>query len=172
MCGAPAPRLGAKFCDHCGKQLESIACGSQVSPDTSRSRSPRREVTNIQLDASEEEVQIGHAIDVQHNEVPLETAFSRMRMALFGEAMACGVVKTEPPEEMAIPVGQTLYSQWTCAGTFGGGPYAGRPLHEATADLIRGALDPLQHDWLVLDVVKRGSRLVSVDNRRLYCLKS
>ena len=81
-------------------------------------------------------------------------------MALLGEAMACGVVKTEPPEEMAIPVGQILYSQWTCAGTFGGGPYAGRPLHEATADLIRGALDPLQHDWLVLDVVKGGSHIL------------
>ena len=33
------------------------------------------------------------------------------------------------------------------------GPYAERPLHEAIADLSRGALDPLQHDWLVLGVV-------------------
>ena len=61
-CGAPAPRMGAKFCDHCGKQLESIASGSQVTSDTSRSRSPCREVPDIQLDASEEGVQSAQEI--------------------------------------------------------------------------------------------------------------
>ena len=37
-------------------------------------RSPRRKLQDFQLDATEAEVQIGQALDVQGNDLPLETA--------------------------------------------------------------------------------------------------
>ena len=62
---------------------------------------------------------------------------------------------------------QLLYSQWTRSARFRGGPYARRPLDEAIASLVRGTLDPLQHDWIVLDVVRKGSTLICLDNSGL-----
>ena len=47
---------------------------SQVASVIARSRSPRRKLQDFQLDATEAEVQIGQALDVQGNDLPLETA--------------------------------------------------------------------------------------------------
>ena len=173
-CGAPSPRPNAKFCDYCGKQLQPTiaSTSSHYPPNTSRSRSPHRKFQDIQLDTTEEDVKNGRALDVEGRTISLEAVFSRMRMALLGETMAYRDVKQEPVEEITGPVQQLLYSQWTCSSRFRGGPYAGRLLHEAIADLTSGNLDPLQDDWLVLDVVRRNARLFSVDNRRLFCLRS
>ena len=69
----------------------------------------------------------------------------------------------KPGEEMTVCVNRIYYTQKNCGAKFQGGPYAGRFLEEAIADLEAGIIDPLRDEWLVLDVVKRKNRLQSVD---------
>ena len=123
------------------------------------------------LEAIDEDVEIGLVLSAQGENLPLDEAFPRIRMSIRGEQAACDTEKEEPGEEMTIWVDKIYYTQKSCGPRFLGGPYAGRPLEEAIADLESGIIDQLRDEWLVLDVVKRGNRLQSVDNRRLYCLK-
>ena len=53
---------------------------SQVVSVIARSRFPRRKPQDFQLDATEAEVQIGQALDVQGNDLPLETAFRWLKI--------------------------------------------------------------------------------------------
>ena len=72
----------------------TCAAESQVASELPCSRSPHRDLQSIQLDANEEEVQIGRALDAQRNEASLETAFRKMRMALLGDANGSGSLQS------------------------------------------------------------------------------
>ena len=59
------------------------------------------------------------------------------------------------------------YSQSNCGQTF----QDGRALTQLVQELCQGKHDPLESDFLCLEVVKKRGRLFSNDNRRLWCLK-
>ena len=59
------------------------------------------------------------------------------------------------------------YSQSNCRQTF----QDGRALTQLVQELCQGKHDPLESDFLCLEVVKKRGRLFSNDNRRLWCLK-
>ena len=58
----------------------------------------------------------------------------------------------------------------TCGRRFRHGPYAGRLLEDAVEGLITQKLHPERDAWLTLDVIEKEGRLISIDNRRLWCL--
>ena len=45
-----------------------------------------------------------------------------------------------------------------------------RAIRNVISGFIRGDVDPQRDAWLILQVVKKGDRLISMDNRRLRCL--
>jgi hypothetical protein len=79
--------------------------------------------------------------------------------------------KEEPAEDRLVDCTQIRYSQASCARRFRRGPYAGRLLANVVDDLLAERLNPGRDDWLTLDVIEKEGKLISIDNRRLWCLK-
>ena len=126
---------------------------------------------DVQLEASEDDIAIGRVLTAQGDEFPLDEALCRIQETVRGAAVSSfQSVKQELGEEMVVQCREIRYSQASCSSKFRHGPYQGCLLEVVVDDLIRGTVKPLEDDWFVLDVVKRDGKLISVDNRRLFCL--
>ena len=100
----------------------------------------------------------------------MDKVFSAIRMTLRGEVATLQAVKDEPVEQggvITVQVDKLRFTQSGCSERF----FGGRPLEATIGAILGGAVDPLSAEWLVLRVVKRNGMLLSMDNRRLYCLK-
>eukprot|EP00434_Breviolum_minutum_P003832 symbB.v1.2.003371.t1/scaffold189.1/size277183/8 len=76
------------------------------------------------------------------------------------------------PERLSVPVSRVFYSQDSVSSRFGQcTTHAGQPLEALVDDLLNGKVQ-VQDPRLVLDVIDCGGRLISLSNRRLYCLKA
>lgn len=76
------------------------------------------------------------------------------------------------PERLSVPVSKVFYSQDSVSSRFGQcTTHAGQPLEALVDDLLNGKVQ-LQDVRLVLDVIDCGGRLISLSNRRLYCVKT
>lgn len=123
-------------------------------------------------EVDEDGVQILKAITMQGEDLDLEEALQRIRMR--GHGRLAAQVKEELPEEKSLEVNKLFFSQKECSPIFKGGPYAGRPLEDCIKDLKARRIDPERDEWMTLDVMKdveNTGKLISVDNRRLFCLK-
>jgi hypothetical protein len=126
---------------------------------------------DVLLGADDDEVEVGKVVSSQGKEIPLDEAFRRIQLQMRGAAIASCIIKEEPlekGEEVIVPCTKLRFTQRACSGRF----RCGRLLGETIEALVSGAIDPLdlRHHWLVLQVVRRGEKMLSVDNRRLYCL--
>lgn len=63
---------------------------------------------------------------------------------------------------------EVLFTQAKCSETFSGGPHQGQPLETLIEAVVANPEYPLKDERLIIDVVKKGLALQSVDNRRLY----
>lgn len=147
------------------------AVNSQEPPKPWRGSLEDHEI-QLDLEGEEDGVQICKAITMQGEDLAVEEALDRIRMAMIGQK-ASMAVKPEPPEEGFLKVKDLLFTQDSCSEIFKRGPYRDRKLEECTAGLIAGKDDPTRDKWLTLDVVKdtQDGKLWSIDNRRLKCLK-
>lgn len=116
---------------------------------------------SIALHADEDDVMIGRALDSEGQDLPLDEVLRRLR----GQIVA--TCKVEPPELVTVCCDDLFYTQKGCSDRFRGGRY----LEDTIQALLNGSVDPQRDEWLVLEVVKKDGRLLSNDNRRLYCLK-
>lgn len=70
-----------------------------------------------------------------------------------------------------VKADEVLFTQAECSGTFSGGRHQGQPLETLIQAIVDNPEYPLKDDRLIIDVVKKGMALQSVDNRRLYCFR-
>ena len=185
-CGA---HVSTPFCGYCGSNLNIN--GRSAARDRSRSPrtvSPRPEKTQcgiahlrgdpfperrdfeedeLRTGAAKEDIEICRAISAQGDDISLEDALDRIRMTGKGAQL---IVKSEPAEERLVECNRIRYSQDSCARRFRHGPYAGLLIVDAVRDLTAKRLHPERDDWLTLDVVSKENKLISMDNRRLWCL--
>ena len=104
-------------------------------------------------------------------ELTLEAKFKYIRLLQQGARAAENAIKEEPPEEAIVGCDQLYYPQGSCGKRLrGGGPYAGWLLAWVIDAWVDGSiqLDPVQDDWLQLQVVKWNGKLFSIDNRHLF----
>ena len=120
------------------------------------------------LEASESDVESIRSLVVNGDRMRVDQSLHRLRMSLPGSHAPLGEPMDAPHENVECTV--LRYSQTSCGGKFRGGPYAGQPLQVVIDGLMSGEVLPLEHEWMTLDVVQKDGRLISVDNRRLYCL--
>eukprot|EP00438_Fugacium_kawagutii_P004197 Skav215929 [mRNA] locus=scaffold226:310853:312255:+ [translate_table: standard] len=121
----------------------------------------------IHLNPEEVDVQILRADTGE--DLGVEEGLKRIKMRLDGQLAT--QVKPEPPEEKSLRVKDIYYTQDKCSAKFQGGPYM--TLQDCLDALIAKQIDPENEAWMTLRVIKdvRRHKLVSVDNRRLWCLK-
>ena len=125
---------------------------------------------DIEFGADAEDIALGKALNARGEELTLDKVFSAIRMTLRGEVATLQAVKDEPVEQgevITVQVDKLRFTQSGCSERF----FDGRPLEATIGAILGGAVDPLSAEWLVLRVVKRNGMLLSMDNRRLYCLK-
>ncbi|CAJ1402069.1 unnamed protein product [Effrenium voratum] len=67
--------------------------------------------------------------------------------------------------EHLVRANEVLYTQAECSGQF----RDGEPLDNLIEAIRKDPTYPRKHDKLIIDVVRKGDALLSVDNRRLYC---
>ena len=72
------------------------------------------------------------------------------------------------PAEETLPCTSVKYTQKSCSKAFS----CGRSLQETVEGIVKGVIDPLVSDFLVLTAVRFGDRLYSIDNRRLLCMRT
>merc|ERR1712187_394510 len=93
-----------------------------------------------------------------------------MRMTLKGDAIAEGLVKIEPLEQgevIMVPCTKLRFTQRTCGSFF----RDGRRVLDTIQEIVSGGLCPEEHRSFELRVIRRNGLLLSLDNRRLFCLK-
>jgi len=150
------------------EQTEAVLRSSSSNNNKKRKkRAAEAEAVEIKLQADKEAIEIGQVISAQGDDISLEEALGRISMTLKG---AKSTFKEEPGEERLVECTRIRYTQDSCSRRFRHGPHAGRLLTDVVEDLVAERLHPERSSWLTLDVVERKRSLVSVDNRRLWCL--
>lgn len=95
----------------------------------------------------------------------------RITAAAAAEAWWNEVLAATDGYQHLVTADEVLYTQAECSAHFNAGQHRGQPLEDLIDAIIRDPEYTLKDDRLIIDVVKKGSALLSVDNRRLYCFK-
>eukprot|EP00401_Gymnodinium_catenatum_P053773 CAMPEP_0117572732 /NCGR_PEP_ID=MMETSP0784-20121206/60518_1 /TAXON_ID=39447 /ORGANISM="" /LENGTH=376 /DNA_ID=CAMNT_0005371131 /DNA_START=70 /DNA_END=1197 /DNA_ORIENTATION=- len=117
----------AKFAAQRSQEHQRAVSICAATQGRKRSHGESEESEEVQLKASEADFETGRTLSAQGEDLTLE---------------------------VTVPVSKIYYTQKSCGRRFRGGPYAGRYLEDAIRDLKAGHIDPIQDDWLILDVVK------------------
>jgi len=99
------------------------------------------------------------------SDMTLNDPGQRITAAKAAEAWWDSSLSISDGETKLVRCDEIRFTQAACSSTF----TDGRPLEELVHELLRDPEFALRDERLILDVVKKGHALMSLDNRRLWC---